>query len=122
LALSIDLAPTLLELADMKAKRKMDGHSLVPLLAGNGPNDWRKSFLIEYYTDTVFPRLRNMGYRAVRTSRYKYIHYVDLEGMDELYDLKEDPYEMKNVISNPSLRATVERLRADMVRLSGSGP
>jgi N-acetylglucosamine-6-sulfatase len=120
-ALSIDLAPTLLELADTKAKRKMDGHSLVPLLAGNRPNDWRKSFLIEYYTDTVFPRLQNMGYRAVRTSRYKYIHYVDLEGMDELYDLKQDPYEMKNLIGNPGLRATVEKLKAEVTRLSGAG-
>jgi N-acetylglucosamine-6-sulfatase len=63
-----------------------------------------------------------MGYRAVRTSRYKYIHYVDLEGMDELYDLKQDPYEMKNVIGNPGLRATVEKLRADMARLSVAGP
>jgi N-acetylglucosamine-6-sulfatase len=121
LALSIDLAPTLLELADTKATHKMDGRSLVPLMSGKKPNDWRKSFLIEYHTDTVFPRLREMGYRAVRTSRYKYIHYVDLEGMDELYDLKEDPYEMKNVISNPSLRATVERLRADAARWSGAG-
>jgi hypothetical protein len=41
--------------------------------------------------------------------------------MDELYDLKEDPYEMKNVISDPSLRATVERLRADVAGLSGAG-
>lgn len=122
LVASIDLAPTLLELADMKAKHKMDDRSLVRLLAGKRTGDWRKSFLIEYYTDTVFPRLRNMGYRAVRTSRYKYIHYVDLEGMDELYDLKEDPYEMKNVIGDPGLQTTVEKLRADMARLSAAGP
>ena len=122
LALSIDLAPTLLELADTKARHDVDGRSLVPLLAGRKLNNWRTSFLIEYYTDTVFPRLRNMGYRAVRTSRYKYIHYVDLEGMDELYDLKQDPYEMKNLIGNPGLRATVEKLRAEVARLSAAGP
>jgi N-acetylglucosamine-6-sulfatase len=60
-----------------------------------------------------------MGYRAVRTSRYKYIHYVDLKGMDELYDLKEDPYEMKNVIGDPSLRADLGELKKHLARLSG---
>ena len=39
-----------------------------------------------------------MGYRAVRTERWKYIHYLEIEGMDELYDLEADPCEMKNVI------------------------
>ncbi len=122
LALSIDLAPTLLELADTKTKHKMDGRSLVPLLARKRPNDWRKSFLIEYHTDTVFPRLRNMGYRAVRTSRYKYIHYVDLEGMDELYDLKEDPYEMKNLVDDAGFGAVLDQLKLEVTRLSGAGP
>ena len=51
----------------------------------------RENFLIEYYSDTVFPRIRNMGYRAVRTHRWKYIHYVDLADGDELYDLIDDP-------------------------------
>ena len=49
-----------------------EGRSLVPLLRGERPS-WRTSLLIEYYSDTVFPRIRNMGYRAVRTERYKYI-------------------------------------------------
>ena len=41
-----------------------------------------------------------MGYKAVRNGRWKYIHYLELEGMDELYDLKTDPYEMKNLIQS----------------------
>ena len=48
----------------------------------------REDFLIEYFSDAVFPRIRNMGYQAVRTRRWKYIHYVDLSGADELYDLQ----------------------------------
>jgi N-acetylglucosamine-6-sulfatase len=111
LALNIDLAPTALELAGVKTEQAMDGRSLVPLLAGKRPDDWRESFLIEYYSDTVFPRIRNMGYRAVRTLRYKYIHYTDLEGMDELYDLRNDPYEMDNVIDDPEMRAALEELK-----------
>ena len=41
-----------------------------------------------------------MGYQAIRTRDWKLIRYKDLEGMDELYDLIADPYEMENVISN----------------------
>ena len=61
----------------------------------------RNEFLIEYYSDTVFPRIRNMGYQAIRTRRWKYIHYIDLNGADELYDLQSDPYEMTNRIGDP---------------------
>ena len=87
LTLNIDVAPTLLELAGVSAQNKADGHSLVPLLKGVD-SGWRKSFLIEYYSDKVFPRIQKMGYKAVRTQRWKYIHYVELDGMDELYDLR----------------------------------
>ena len=70
-----------------------------PLLRGEPPS-WRQSVLIEYYSDTVFPRIRNMGYQAVRTERYKYIDYLELAGMDELYDLQADPYELDNLVGS----------------------
>ena len=114
MAISIDLAPTVLELAAVKTDRRLDGRSLVPLLEGDRPADWRTSFLVEYNTDTVFPRVKTMGYRAIRTTRWKYIRYNDLEGMDELYDLKNDPYEMDNVIGRPELRETLRALRAEL--------
>ncbi len=119
MALSIDLAPTMLDLAEAETKERMDGRSLFPLLAGKTPNDWRTSFLIEYYSDIVFPHVRNMGYKAVRTRRHKYIQYTDQEGMDELYDLKNDPYEMNNVIDQREQRARLEELKAEVARLSG---
>jgi N-acetylglucosamine-6-sulfatase len=59
----------------------------------------RQAVLIEYFRDTVFPRIRKMGYSAVRTNRWKYIHYWSLPGADELYDLATDPYELVNRIS-----------------------
>lgn len=114
MALSIDLAPTLLELAGVSPHDEMDGRSLLPLLKGHRPDDWRTSFLIEYYTDTVFPRVLNMGYKAVRTERFKYIHYTALEGMDELYDLKTDPYEMNNLYRDPSAQASLGKLQAEL--------
>ena len=58
-----------------------------------------------------------MGYQAVRTDRWKYIRYVELEGMDELYDLREDPYEMRNLFGQPAGRAVLPDLRARLARL-----
>jgi N-acetylglucosamine-6-sulfatase len=115
-ALNIDLAPTLLALAGAPVPGNMQGRSLVPLLKGEKP-PWRDSFLIEYYTDRVFPRMLQMGYKAVRTGRWKYIHYLELEGMDELYDLKTDPYEMKNLIAQPGAKKALVEIKREMERL-----
>jgi N-acetylglucosamine-6-sulfatase len=115
-ALNIDLAPTLLELAGATVPTTMQGRSLVPLLAGKRPA-WRKSFLLEYYSDKVFPRVLQMGYKAVRNGRWKYIHYFELEGMDELYNLKTDPYEMKNLIHQPGASKALYEIKQEMERL-----
>ena len=55
--------------------------------------------LIEYYSDKVFPRIRQMGYKAVRTRTLEIHSLCRTDGMDELYDLKADPYEMRNIIN-----------------------
>jgi len=115
-ALNIDLAPTLLELAGAPLPATMQGRSLVPSLQGKR-GTWRNSFLIEYYSDKVFPRIVQMGYKAVRNERWKYIHYLELEGMDELYDLKNDPYEMKNLIHQPAAAKALEEMKREMERL-----
>ena len=99
----------------------MEGRSLVPLLKGVR-TDWRKSFLIEYYSDRVFPRIRQMGYKAVRNERWKYIHYFELEGMDELYDLKTDPYEMRNIIHQPGAANALEEMKREMKQLVEARP
>ena len=94
----------------------MNGRSLAPLLKKR-KTPWRTSFLIEYSSDRTMQRMLNMGYFAVRTERWKYIQYRELEGSDELYDLRSDPYEMKNLISEPSSHGMLESLRADLQRL-----
>lgn len=112
MVLSIDLAPTLLELAGVTPDDSLQGMSLAPIM-NNTVTEWRDAYLIEYYSDTVFERIFKMGYKAVRTERYKYIHYLDLEGMDELYDLQQDPYELKNIINDPKAKTAL----ADMKKL-----
>jgi N-acetylglucosamine-6-sulfatase len=81
----------------------------------------RDDFLIEYYSDTVFPRIRNMGYEAVRTRRWKYIHYRELPGSDELYDLQNDPNEMRNVIGTAP-RRVLSDMQTRLVRLTAIRP
>lgn len=119
--LTIDLAPTLLELAGAALLAGVQGRSLVPLLEGRSPRR-RDSFLIEYSSDTVFPRVVAMGYDAVRGERYKYIRYRELKGMDELYDLRSDPYEMTNLIDDARSARTQARMKAELQRLLRAAP
>jgi N-acetylglucosamine-6-sulfatase len=115
LVLNIDLAPTLLELAQIKVPATMQGQSLVPVLRGEAV-PWRTSFLVEYWSDKVFPRVANMGYHAIRTERWKYVHYLELPGMDELYDLRADPFEMRNVIDDPNSRKARAEMESELAR------
>ena len=100
---SVDKAMTALPPQSQKrapVPSRMQGRSLLPIFDGSATK-WRDAFLVEYFSDTVFPRVLNMGYSAVRTDRYKYIQYRDISGMDELYDLQADPYEEHNQIGDP---------------------
>ena len=117
LVLSVDLAPTILELAGISVPNPMHGRSLLPLLTGPLHANWRRSVLIEYFSDSVWPRMVAMGYQAVRTDRWKYIRYTDLEGMDELYDLQSDPYEMRNLWNDRTCNDTRVRLQGELERL-----
>jgi N-acetylglucosamine-6-sulfatase len=116
-ALAIDFAPTFVELAGGSIPSQYQGRSLVPLLKGDSPADWRKSFLVEYFSDTVFPRMRKMGYKAVRNDRWKYIHYVDQTNADELYDLEHDPYELKNIDHDPAAAAPLAEMQRELQQL-----
>ena len=114
-----DLAPTLIELAGGKPGAQIQGRSLLPLLAGRRAG-WRRSFLIEYWAENALPWLVGMTYKAVRTNRHKYIHWVNrgVKGeLDELYDLDRDPYEIKNLNRSRRYAGTRERLRRELRRL-----
>ena len=113
MVLSIDLAPTLLEAAGLTPGASIQGRSLVPVLTGKA-QDWRSSFLVEYYSDTVFPRIKTMGYAAARTARHKYIQFRELKGMDELYDLEADPYELNNLASKADAGELLKRMQAEL--------
>jgi N-acetylglucosamine-6-sulfatase len=114
LALNIDIAPTMLELAGVAVPKEVQGRSLLPLCRG-GATGWRTSFLCEYFQEPAYPQVPT--WQAVRTERWKYIHYPDDAGWDELYDLKADPHELKNLIRDPSGQTMLQELKAELARL-----
>jgi N-acetylglucosamine-6-sulfatase len=114
LALAIDFAPTFVELAGAAIPTEYQGRSLLPLMKEAVPSNWRKSILIEYFSDTVFPRMRKMGYHAVRDDHWKYIHYDDQADADELYDLANDPYELKNIAHDSATSDALLMMQNDL--------
>lgn len=120
LVLCQDIAPTLIELAGGKPGKHIQGRSLLPLIAGKRAG-WRKSILLEYWAENAYPWLVNMTYKAVRTDRHKYIHWVNRARngeLDELYDLERDPYEVVNVNQRPAYRGVRDKLQRELRRLT----
>ena len=114
-----DLAPTFIELAGGRPGRQIQGRSLVPRFSGRR-TAWRKSFLIEYWAENAMPWLVGMTYKAVRTDRHKYIHWVNKNRgheLDELYDLETDPFELRNLNRSRSHARVREKLRRELGRL-----
>lgn len=108
IALNVDLAPTLLGLAGLPVPEGMQGRSLVPLLRGDRPSDWRTEFFYEH----LFQHPRIPPTEAVRTQRWKYIRYVDSNPLfEELYDLDRDPLEERNLASDADHHDLLEAMR-----------
>jgi arylsulfatase A-like enzyme len=106
--LSIDLAPTMLEMAGVAAPVEMQGCSLVPLIEGADP-EWRAEFFYEH----LFKHPRIPCSEAVRDPHYKYTRFVDVEPpYEELYDLENDPHEAHNLAGDPAHAETLRRMRA----------
>ncbi|MGH6612381.1 MAG: sulfatase/phosphatase domain-containing protein, partial [Burkholderiaceae bacterium] len=114
-----DIAPTLIELADGKPGAQIQGRSLLPLFGARRPS-WRKSILIEYWAEQAMPWLVAMTYKAVRTDRHKYIHWVNrgrAGELDELYDLERDPFELNNLNRSRRAAPVRDKLRRELKRL-----
>ncbi len=111
-----DIAPTLIELAGGKPGPQIQGRSLLPLFSKKQAK-WRKAVLAEYWAEQAYPWLIGMTYKAIRTERYKLIHWVNRgqQGeLDELYDLERDPFELKNLIRSKAHAAIRRKLHRDL--------
>jgi N-acetylglucosamine-6-sulfatase len=111
---NIDIAPTLLEAAALKSPAHMDGQSFIPL-AQRKLSSWREFLLYEYYWEWPFPQTPTMF--ALRGDQYKYIHYYGLWDSNELYDMKADPLESRNLINSPEHEQVVKQLREQLFAL-----
>jgi N-acetylglucosamine-6-sulfatase len=89
----------------------MDGRSFLPLVRGV-QMPWRDALLYEYYWERNFPQTPAM--HALRGARYKYIRYYGIWDTDELYDLREDPLETRNLVRDPAHRAIASRMNAEL--------
>ncbi|GAA4282206.1 sulfatase [Gaetbulibacter aestuarii] len=114
LGLNIDIAPTILDLAGIEKPDYMQGESMVPLFdTTKEDNDWRKSFMFEYYVDDAYP-YAGPNMLAIRTDKYKLVDDFLKDDIDELYDLENDPGEMHNLINDPSYDEVEKELRSKL--------
>jgi len=114
MVLNIDVAPTLLDLADVDSPVAFQGKTFRPLLVDPRAS-WRDSFLFEYFLEQVHPRCPQ--YFGVRTTAWKYVHYPQLRNMDELYHLAKDPGERINLRDSREGRSQLLRLQKELIRL-----
>lgn len=112
---NIDYAPTFLDLAGLPIPEDIQGVSLLPLLKGENPADWRKSLYYHYYEFPAEHAVRR--HYGVRTERYKLIHFYNDVDAWELYDLQEDPTEMNNLYGKPGTEDITKQLKAELERL-----
>ncbi len=112
--LNLDIAPTFLDLAGVKIPREMQGRSVVPLAtarAGAARPEWRHAFFYEYFLETQYPQTPTLF--AVRTDTAKLVKYHGRDDLTELFDLRADPYEMKNLARDPAHAALLAKMQGE---------
>lgn len=117
--LTLDMAPSLLELCGAEPLPGIHGRSWVKLVK-DGDKKWRKGWFYEYNYEKQFPYTPNV--RGIRTDDWKYIHYPHGDGSEdrhkaEFYDLKNDPGETRNLINASAHNAKLRELQVQMAQL-----
>ncbi len=106
---NIDLAPTILDLADADIPNQMQGRSLVPLLRGEDPANWRNGVYYQYFEGP--PAVHSVAqHYGVRTDQYTLVHYPNHDEW-ELFDLEEDPEQLDNVYDESEYEDVRQRLK-----------
>jgi arylsulfatase A-like enzyme len=109
-----DFAPTFMEAAGLSVPADMQGRSLVPLMKGKKPADWRTSWYYRYYHDPGDHNTR--AHYGVRTETHKLIYFWKKDQW-ELYDLVKDPEELRNLYRDPAQADTIAKLKKELSRL-----
>lgn len=112
---NIDYAPTFLELAGVPVPDDIQGVSLLPLLRGEHPAGWRRSLYYHFYEYPAEHMVKR--HYGVRNDRWKLIHFYNDIDQWELYDLQEDPHELRNLYGLPEYAAPRREMTEELVRL-----
>ena len=112
---NIDYAPTFLELAGVPVPEDIHGVSLLPLLKGEHPQNWRNALYYHFYEYPAEHMVKR--HYGVRTDRYKLIHFYNDIDMWELYDLQSDPMEMHNLYGQAEYEPVVKELKEELLKL-----
>lgn len=112
--INTDFAPTFMDMAGLKTPDDMQGRSIVPLLRGERPSDWRTSMYYRYYHDPGDHNTR--AHYGVRTRTHKLIYYWKKDQW-ELFDLVKDPNELRNIDNDAANKELVAKLKAELIRL-----
>lgn len=102
IALNLDLAPTILDIAGLSIPQSMQGLSLLPLIKDQNPSDWRQFFFYQYNHDPEFPTAKARPYIALRHENgLKLVSYDENASWTEFFDtsIGNDPYEINNLIN-----------------------
>ena len=112
---NIDYAPTFLDIAGAPIPADIQGVSLLPLLRGEHPKNWRKSLYYHYYEYPAEHSVKR--HYGVLMGEWKLIHfYRDIDEW-ELYNLKEDPHELHNLYGKPGYEKTTKKLLKELRKL-----
>ena len=114
IALNVDFAPTFLHAAGLPESPGMQGRSLLPLLGGRAPADWRTAMYYRYYHDPGDHNTR--AHYGVRTRTHKLIYFWKKQQW-ELFDLVNDPYELHNLYGDPAHEALTKALQEQLATL-----
>ena len=112
---NIDYAPTFLELAGVPVPDGIQGRSLLPLLRGERPDDWRRSLYYHFYKPPAGTSVT--PHHGVRTDRGKLTPCYTATAWWELYDREADPHERHNLCGNPAYADTEAALHEELRRL-----
>jgi len=113
---NLDFAPTFLDYAGCAIPSGMQGRSLRAILRGEMPDAWRRAVYYHYFEYPGVHAVRR--HYGVRTDRYKLIRFYgdDLDEW-ELYDLEEDPHEMRSVFDDRAYAAVRAALETELAEL-----
>ena len=123
--INADFAPTILDMAGLKAPEEMQGKSFLNNLKGDTPEDWRQSIYYHYWQHLLHRDVA--AHYGIRSKDRKLIFYYGLplgqtdyeptEPEWEMFDLEKDPGEMKNVYGDPEYQSEIVDLKKELIQL-----